>query len=707
MNGKWLMNMVQRAGISGAEDYTPAAGATDEELWEGFADTCNLTEFELLECLADQSRLPLADLTSAESSVLRLIPEKIARQYIVFPLRESDTDITIATSGPGNPNLEKIVRFTTGRNPVFELASPHALNDAIDAHYSPNQVVDDLLVHYLDAGDSVSLVDDEEVDTIGPEDVKEGPVIKLTNHIIFEGISRGASDIHLEPGRSGGVVRFRVDGVLNHYMQMPMTAMNRVVSRIKIMSKLDISNRLRPQDGKAQLKVAGRKYDFRVSTVPTRKAEKIVIRILDTQGFTSLDSTGIPAAELKRFRRLLLNRESILFVTGPTGSGKTTTFYGALCELATGEVNIITVEDPVEYELEGITQIQVEEAQGVTFASALRAILRQDPDIVMIGEIRDSETAEIAVQASLTGHLVMATLHTNDSIGIINRLSDLGINRTMIAEAVKGTLSQRLLRRLCEKCAEQIGPEDLNENEKDLVERYGMIPKLRAVGCRECGNSGFRGRVPAIELWETTPEIESLIIANASLSQIRKAARASGMKTLLEAGLDLVREGTTSLDEIDRMLGDDKKRTEKETDAVPESPADDAVHGVPHILLVDDDKVIRTMARIVLQKSGFEVTEASDGTEAIEILKQPDPYDLLVLDLDMPKMRGDEVLKQVRASMSTAGLPVIFLTGSDQADTEVELMEAGADDYIRKPMHPDRFLARVKATLRRSGADHT
>jgi type II secretory ATPase GspE/PulE/Tfp pilus assembly ATPase PilB-like protein/ActR/RegA family two-component response regulator len=542
-----------------------------------------------------------------------------------------------------------------------------------------------------DITDIVDVVDGAGPETLAAEQVESGPVVKLTNLILSDAAKKGASDIHMEPGRAGGTVRFRVDGVLRTYMQMPMPALNRAVSRIKILGDLDIADRLRPQDGRARILVGERVCDLRISTVPTRHAEKLVVRILDPEGSPKLSELGLAEAEHERFRHMLSHREGIVVITGPTGSGKTTTLYAALQELATEEVNIMTVEDPVEYELAGITQIQVEPRQKVTFASALRAILRQDPDVILIGEIRDLETAAIAVQASLTGHLVLATLHTNEAIGVVGRLKDLGLETASIGESMRGLVAQRLLRTVCPNCSERIGTGELTPEEQRLADSYGVKPVVRPGRCDECGKGGYRGRVAAMEAVTVTSELSDLIAAGASAAELRSAATAGGMRPLREVALGLVTDGVTTLQEVERALGE---RAEQ-----PTAPSSDK----PHVLLVDDDSIVRLKSRAVLEKNGFDVSEANDGAAGLETIQSGTHFDLVVLDLDMPRMGGLEVLQQVRRSVATAGLPVIVLTGSEEVDSEVKLMEEGADDYIRKPIDPPKFVARVKATLRRAG----
>ena len=690
MTDHWLLQVAKGAGLTvGSLQLAP--GTPPLSAWRAVVGASAVTEDELAQLVAAHYRLGVADFDQAQARALRLIPESAARRYAIFPLREDDRQIHVATLDPTDLTVEQAVGFASGRRPVLEVAGPTALQEALDLAYAPERVASGLVDSAgADVEDAVRVVEEMEPQVLPAEAVEAPPIVKLANVILRAATTGRASDIHLEPGRGQGVVRFRVDGVLHKYMDLPMPVLNRVVSRIKILGKLDIADRLRPQDGRARIEVEGRTYDLRLSTVPARDAEKVVIRILDPESSKRLEDLDLTGRELNQVERLLSFRNGILIVTGPTGSGKTTTLYAAIRRLATGEVNIMTVEDPVEYELKGITQIQVEPRRGVTFASALRAILRQDPDIVFVGEIRDLETAEIAVQASMTGHLVLATLHTNDAVGVVPRLCDLGLDRASIAATLRGALAQRLVRRVCDGCATPVTGA-LTPEEQRLAAVYGVPPAVRAVGCRRCGQTGYRGRVPIVEVFSCSEEVERLITAGAPAAELHRAVVAGGMRSLRESALDQVRRGATTLREVERVLGE----------ATDEGAAEPAAQ---HVLLVDDDAVSRTLGRTLLEKVHYRVTEAGDGVAALERLRAADAVSVMVLDLDMPRMNGRQVLEQVRRSPATAKLPVIVLTGSDALDTEIELMDRGADDYIRKPIDPPRFVARVRAALRRAGA---
>ncbi|MEX2281824.1 MAG: GspE/PulE family protein, partial [Gemmatimonadota bacterium] len=557
----WLCAVVRASKLMLAEELNISAAESITEAWSDAAEFFRISEDELGRLVAGYFRLGLAEFDKSDASLTARIPEKITRKYNVLPLREENGHLVLATSDPTDHDAEQALRFASRKRPIFEIATPSALKSWINTRYSSDHMVQ-MLLSTVDADlvDTVRVVEDSSPESVGDEDIDAAPIIKLTNVILRDAIREGASDIHLEPGGTGAVVRFRVDGVLRHHMQIPVPALNRVVSRIKILADLDIADRLRPQDGRTRIQVDGRKHDLRVSTVPTRGTEKLVIRVLQSEGTRSLNDIGSPDTELSRIRQLLSYRDGITVVTGPTGSGKTTTLYAALREVATGEVNVMSVEDPVEYELPGITQIQVEPLRGVTFAAALRAILRQDPDVIFIGEIRDAETAEVAVHASMTGHLVLATLHTNDAVSAVARFAHLGVDETSIASTMRGAVAQRLLRRLCTQCAEPVNGE-LSTEEARLATIYGVEPMFRARGCKRCGQAGFKGRLPLIEVMTVTPTLQDLIIEKAGQAELFRAAVATGMRPLLRVALERVRAGETSLQEVERVIGGVKEET--------------------------------------------------------------------------------------------------------------------------------------------------
>ncbi|MDX1647876.1 MAG: ATPase, T2SS/T4P/T4SS family [Longimicrobiales bacterium] len=688
----WLVRIAERAGHGADHRPDIRAGMAAAEAWSHVTREYGLSDEDLSELVADYFRLQVADLSAADPNAALLVPETMARKHRVFPIAEDDRYFVVATCDPTNVDAERALGFSTGRTLLFEVASPGSIQDAIDERYSPERAVESLLggmAHDVDE-DAVKLVEEMGPESITEDDASATPVVKLTNLIIRDAISMGASDIHIEPGRRLGAVRYRVDGVLRKHMDLPMAALNRIISRVKVLARLDIADRLRPQDGKARVQVKTKGYDLRVSTIPAGGAEKCVIRILDSGSSLSLEDLEIPRQELVRLRNLMTNRDGIVVVTGPTGSGKTTTLYGALRELADGRVNIMTVEDPIEYELPGITQTQVQTKQGMTFASALRAMLRQDPDVILVGEIRDKETAVTAAQAAMTGHLVLTTVHANDAVSSVARLADVGLQYATIAQVLRGSIAQRLLRRVCVACAEPVRGQ-LTPDERRLTERHGMEPVVRAVGCTECGFTGYRGRLPANEVLVSGPRFQKAIEQRKGWATLMRVARQGGMRTLHEVGLDWVSMGRTTLVEVERVLGQGLDDEEGELHTGP-----------PRILLVDDDEDARLLMRSLLERDGYEVKEAEDGHKALDMLKEDQDFQLIILDLAMPGLDGRQVLEQIRGSVETAALPVLIRTGTGTDELEAELLEAGADDYVEKSVDAARFMARVHAVIRRA-----
>ena len=685
--------------------------------------------------------MPIADLNNVESNARGAIPESLARKFRILPLRISNSTIDIATADPHDLDCERNIGFATGRAVRMNLASPTRILDRITEVYRPERSVDKLLEGMTQY--DVHLEDEalEDVD-IAASKASERPIIKLVDHIVAEGIQIRASDIHLEAQESGIVVNYRIDGVLRQAMVLPRPVGIPLVSRIKIMADLDIADRLRPQDGRARVNVNGVRVDLRVSTLPASTGEKVVIRILDSRSTVlTLEGLGLSPREQDRLQSLLNLREGIILVTGPTGSGKTTSLYAGLRTIQSRGVNIVTVEDPVEYKLNGVVQVQVNEKAGLTFAAALRSILRQDPDVVLVGEIRDRETATIATQASLTGHLVLSTLHTIDAASAVARLVDIGIEPFKIAAALKGAVAQRLLRRLCLACRKPMTAEISGRLQRWFPINEGLY---RPVGCAECGNTGYRGRLAIMEIMVTDAEVERRIGAGESTERIADAAKRSGMRTMWDSGVDHVMGGDTDLDELLRVLevptettgqqsstagarpsqqstasqGSARTATPPPTSAVrppsrtgsflPEEVLelvdDISGHGrkggPSTVLLVEDEEPLRVVLRDLLEREGYSVIEARDGVQALDEIDRHAP-DVIVLDLNLPRMDGYQVLKHIRARPGTADLPVLVLTALGDEDSEVKVFESGGNDFIAKPFRPRALSARLKALLRK------
>ena len=682
----WLAVAASRAGLKGADALALPADVSLIDAWEIASRTLGIPAPELASAIAPSFGLAEADFEKAESNALSLLPERIARKYHVFPLREDERHLVVATADPTNIEVEHAIGFAAGRRPIFELATPAAIDEHLFVAYNADRAMDQLLSSVKDdVADMVKVVEEEGPESVDAAEVESAPVVKLANVIVRDAVVQQASDIHIEPGPKGGLVRFRVDGVMRQYMHLPMVALNRIVSRIKVLGKLDIADRIRPQDGRSRVAVEGRYVDLRISTVCTRDAEKAVIRILRPENTKKLEDIGITPRELGRLRQLLGCRDGILIVTGPTGSGKTTTLYSAIREIATGEVNISTVEDPVEYELPGITQIQVDPKRGITFANSLRALLRQDPDVIFVGEIRDAETAQIAAQAAMTGHLVLATMHTNDAMAAIARMMDLGLDRQTIATTMRGTLAQRLIRKVCSDCAQPVMGA-LTKEEETLSARYSVQPLSRAVGCKRCGNTGYRGRLPLIEVSIITPALADMIAGGATANMLQRAAIAQGMAPLREVAIARVRRGETTLQEVERVIGDAIEDEQK-----PET-------GPASILVVNADPAWRRMTRALLEAGGFRVTEAVDAAQAMQLMAAGEEFALTITDLMSPTLVG-AATGQHRGLTPRASTQV---PATPRPSQQVPAQPAPPPDAKTGELDWARFAATVQSSIRKT-----
>lgn len=524
-----------------------------------------LTEDTLVQFLSKQYGVPSIALSTEEinTSIIKFVPYDVAYKYQIFPVSKNGATLTLAMTDPSNVFAIDDVKFMTGYEVVPVVASETAIKEAIAKHYEQSDALQSVVDNMtgIDEG-NLDLIQETEDDTDLSElknAGEEAPVVKLVNLILGEAISRGASDIHIEPYEKALRIRYRVDGVLYDVMQPPTRLKAALSSRVKIMSELDIAERRLPQDGRIKLKVKDKAVDLRVSTLPTLFGEKIVMRILDKSNL-NLDMTklGFEEQALNDFNVAIKSPFGMVLVTGPTGSGKTTTLYSALSTVNEVDVNIMTAEDPVEYNLLGINQVHVREEIGLTFAAALRSFLRQDPDIVMVGEIRDFETAEIAVKAALTGHLVLSTLHTNDAPSTISRLLNMGIEPFLVSASVILIVAQRLARKVCEQCREEEEvPESTLINMGLSQDEIGTFKCYKGKGCPTCSGTGYKGRVALYEVMPAKDEIKEMILKGASSTELKKASIRLGMKTLRMSGLTKVKEGVTSVEEILRVtMGD-------------------------------------------------------------------------------------------------------------------------------------------------------
>jgi type IV pilus assembly protein PilB len=602
-----LGDLLLKAKLISQDQLDAALKSQREEggkLGEALVRVGAVTETDITETLSQQFGVPSIDLGSFEidAAVIKIVPGEVARKYGVLPVNKTGATLTIAMGDPTNVFAMDDIKFMTGYNVEPVVASEVALRKAIDRHYgTPRSVVlkeksrstttvaapesgsledvmaasaltaDDMAAVGLgeinmdeltgvEAGADVDVLraeEGEEIDLVNlAKSSESAPIIKLSNLILVEALKAGASDIHVEPYEKEFRVRFRIDGILHNIMALPMRTRDPLISRLKIMAKLDISEKRLPQDGRIKIRLRveerGRDLDLRVSTVPAQFGEKVVMRLLDkTKLQLDMTQLGFEPEPLRRFRDAIDRPYGIVLVTGPTGSGKTNTLYSAISQLNDPTVNILTAEDPIEFNLAGINQVQMKEQIGLTFASALRSFLRQDPDIILVGEIRDFETAEIAVKAALTGHLVLSTLHTNDAPSTISRLMNMGIEPFLVATSVNAICSQRLVRRICGTCVEEV------ETPPQMLIQVGFAPDevkslkiKRGRGCDRCGNSGYKGRIGLYEVLQFSDEIREMVLSGSTSIELKRKAIEEGMVSLRSSGLQKIRSGTTTLEEV-------------------------------------------------------------------------------------------------------------------------------------------------------------
>ena len=512
-------------------------------------------ELEITKVLARQYRMPAVDLTRFEvdPKIIRLVPAEMATKSIVLPLKREGRTLTVAMADPTDHGLLEDLKFITRFDLFPVIAGEYTLRNLIEKHYeNSDQQLATLLKDMEETAEDVEVVEEQEDEAATQAQIDDAPVVKLINGLLTDAVKRGASDIHIEPFEHEIRVRYRIDGALLEIMKPPLKMKAALTSRVKILSQLNIAERRVPQDGRLKLKMGSRVIDFRVSTLPVLFGEKIVLRILD-KGNLTLDLTkfGFEEKAERDLMKSILNPYGMVLVTGPTGSGKTTTLYSALSRINTPEVNIMTAEDPVEYNLMGINQVLVRTEIGLSFAAALKAFLRQDPNIIMIGEIRDLETGGIAIKAALTGHLVLSTLHTNDAPSTITRMIDMGIEAFNVASAVNLVVAQRLVRRICKDCKEEHKYSDVELAALGTdLETLRSIRFMRGTGCDTCSGTGYKGRAGLYEVMALSPELRRMILRGASVADIQTQAVADGMLTLRMDGMKKIERGVTTLEEV-------------------------------------------------------------------------------------------------------------------------------------------------------------
>lgn len=709
------------AGILTAQDLASVTAHAERQtvnLVDALVTLGFLNEIKAYSAFAEWMGKPFVDLrlTPASPTAAKLLPERVARAHRILPIAHDNRTFTYASSGLFDADVDRDVAFASGRRPQMVVVSQGQLTSALGEAYrvgnSINKLIDRIKVTEMEKSVDVSSLTEEQ---------RDSPIIDLCNQIIASAIAAGASDIHIEPGQSGAVVRHRVSGILEPMLNLPESAVRGVTNRFKVMAKADIASKMKPHDGAFRVLIDSQQVDVRLSTVPTIHGEKIVMRvILGASAQHTIDSLGYDAKSVQTLLAALSKPDGLVLVTGPTGSGKTTVLYAALQFLATGRVNIVTVEDPVERHVEGVTQIAVNTKTGNTFAAVLRSVMRQDPNIIMVGEVRDSDVADILGQAAYTGHLVLSSLHTIDAATAITRLVNLGLQPFKIAESLNAVVAQRLLRMLCVHC--RVTHDDV------AAARIGAahgVPRIGASvgrGCEQCKQTGYAGRVPVPEILVPDEGLRTAIRNGAGVGEIRAAMNLAGSASMRETALELVAKGVTSIEEVNRVLTNHDDLAQPVAEVVEPTPATaqlqtptkpvlrevEALRALGprpiesrRVLIADDDRMIRLIVKMLLEKEGFKVLEAENGAVAMETVRREHP-DMMLVDLQMPDIDGFEVVRMIRADPTLAAIPVVVVTSERNTAVETRVLEMGADDYVNKPFEPEVLISRVRAAFRRA-----
>jgi type IV pilus assembly protein PilB len=669
----------------------------------------HLTKEQLALAVKQEYRVGFEELSSGglNKLALAMIPERLCRQHQMIPFRVEADHIDLLMANPIDEVALGDAASISGRRPVPFFCPPERIEELIASGYSSDSVIADILLKLPDE-EPVECLDDQakRIQADSDKAAVDAPVVRLADGIIAQAVRMKASDIHIEQEEFSTIVRYRIDGDLRNMLTLPQyIGAGPLISRIKIMSNLDVADHRLPQDGRAKLLVGKQEFGLRVSTIPTAFGEKAVMRILDPRSAqVPLESLGLRPEVLERMIRLSQSDKGMMLITGPTGSGKTTTLYSILNRLKSVKINVVTVEDPIEYRMAGINQTQVNEKAGLTFAAVLRSVLRQDPDVVLVGEIRDRETADIALQAALTGHMVFSTLHTNDAISTINRLLDMGIERFKFAPALIGIVSQRLVRRVCPDCRVEEAPAAALA---ELLAKWKLpARRFKGKGCPRCQLSGLQGRTGLLELLDLSEQAaRDMVAGETDLGVLRRECLDRGWLLTMEQDiLWHLAHGDIEEEEALAMLkppasdgAHDVRTPEAKTPSAAAAPRADA----RRILVVDDNADNRSLVRDTLGSEGYALTEADGGKAALEKVQREKP-DLVLLDLMMPAMDGFAVLKRLRGELGLTELPIMILTALSDAESQSLALEVGADDYLTKPFNPVVLRARIKALLRRT-----
>ena len=648
------------------------------------------------------------------------LPFEKCRRWHAFPLAVRGKILVVAMADPLDYPAVQDIEFVTGLRVEPVVATETDILAALDAREAAlrRATRDFDRVVQLEPAGVVELVEETASPVLdldqASRDASLPPVVRLVNAVLSDAARAGASDVHVEPQESHLLVRQRVDGMLHDTLTIPRHMQDAVISRLKVLASMDIAERRKPQDGRSRLRLEGRRVDLRLSTLPTQHGEKVVVRLLDSSAaLRRLEEMSFSPENLQKLRTLLARPQGLILVTGPTGSGKTSTLHAALQEILSPTKNIITLEDPIEYRVAGLNQVQVNPKAGVTFATGLRSILRQDPNVVLVGEIRDTETGAIVLEAAQTGHLLLSTLHANDAPGAIVRLVDLGLEPFLVAASLSGVLAQRLVRTPCHRCAAPAAP---SGEVLEALEGMATLPEngrwIHSSGCDACLGTGYSGRTAIHELLVLDDALRERIVSRTPEHSLRDAARAAGMRTLLEDGIETAARGMTTLEEVLRVCPLEAERHSHGDSPSPEADSGDGPLRTggelialqsPHevtVLVVDDSPVELTVVKYFLEAEGYKVITACDGANGLAEARRHRP-DVIVSDVDMPGMDGLTLVQSLREDPVTSAAAILLLTSDSRENTELSGLSVGADDFLNKPVNPNKLKARIRAVMTR------
>lgn len=728
----WLL---RAAGSVGNATRLPAALPHDiREAWRLALEASAATPAAVAIAAATDLRLSAPQTEAPDPAALRLVPEALARRYLTVPLRMHGDSIVLAAADPLDLDVEQGLEFVTGRRVELVPMAPTAIDEALNIAYSPERAVD-AVADSIGADASGIQIEEDLQPTDSELEDPTGAVRRLAASLLRDAVTQSASDIHLAPAGNVGEVRYRLDGIMKQVLTMPMPVYRRVVSRLKVIGGLDISDTRRPQDGRSRIVVEGHGIDLRISSLPLEVGgERLVIRLLSHTSIKSLDALDLVEPERAQLMRLMDLADGLVLMTGPTGSGKTTTLHAALQRRLSPDVTIMTVENPVEYRIPGISQVQVDVKAGLTFASALRAMLRQDPDIVLVGEIRDQETAETAAQAAMTGHLVLSTVHTEDAPGALIRLRDLGLQLDTMTETFKGAVAQRLLRKLCPDCRVDGAPTSLTDDERRFAALPGHRIGAHAAGCEQCGYTGYRGRLPIHQVFAMTDAVKHLVLQQADPEQVRAAARADGMRSLAESAATRIAGGETTVEEALRVLGrrfwdelasphavpPDETAAEQSASVAP--PTMDAEATMPlmavdraamasresvaqdTVVIYSTDEALRSRLQAAAASVGVTILSCATTADVARVVREASGVRLLVVDIAgtlEAGAGGAGSLRQLRRALGGLTLPVLAVGDIPDIGATATTTAMLVDDLVPLPLDDERFVRRLRAALRR------